>query len=307
MKSRDPSAPECAGVPVADRRDFLRLAGLGGVAFASGLGLLPRGSAAQPDFHFVQLSDTHWGYTGPANPHADTALVRAVEAVNALAQPPAFVVFTGDLTHLTLDGKQRRERMAKFREIASGLTVKDVHFLPGEHDASVDAGEAYREFFGPTHYSFDHAGVHFLALDNVSDPRGALGEEQLRWMQEDLDRRPAGSPVVVFAHRPLFDLAPEWGWATQDGARAVEILSALPRAVVFYGHIHQENRHEAGKLVHLAASSLIFPLPAPHSGPDHKPIPWDPAHPWAGIGWREVRHEAEAPAYSVSQHPMEGA
>jgi 3',5'-cyclic AMP phosphodiesterase CpdA len=293
-----------------DRRDFLRLAGLGGVAWASGLGLsgcASQGGAARSDFHFVQLSDTHWGYSGPANPHADTTLVRAIDAVNALADPPAFVVFTGDLTHLTLDGAQRRERMAKFRDIASGLKVRSVRFLPGEHDASVDGGEAYREFFGATHYSFDHEGVHFLALDNVSDPRGALGEEQLRWMADDLARRPAGAPVVVFAHRPLFDLAPAWGWATQDGARAVEILSALPRAVVFYGHIHQEHTHQSGNVTHLAASSLIFPLPAPMSGPDHKPIAWNAEHPYAGIGWREVRHAPGGDDYAVEQKPMAGA
>jgi hypothetical protein len=293
-----------------DRRDFLRLAGLGGVAWASGLGLagcaVP-GTAAAADFHFVQLSDTHWGYGGPANPHADTTLVRAVEAVNALPEQPAFVIFTGDLTHLTLDGKQRRERMAAFRDIAAGLKAPSVRFLPGEHDASADRGEAYREFFGAPTYSFDHGGVHFVALDNVSDPRGALGDEQLQWLADDLARRPRDAPVVVFAHRPLFDLAPAWGWATQDGAKAIEILSTLPRAVVFYGHIHQNHAHQTGNIAHLAANSLIFPLPAPGSGPDHKPIAWDPGHPYAGIGWRDVRQAQGANSYSVAERPMEGA
>ena len=290
-----------------DRREFLQLAGFGGVAWASGLGMAgcatPTGGMAR-DFHFVQLSDTHWGYKGPANPHADSTLAQAVAAVNALSEPPDFVVFTGDLTHLTLDAAQRRQRMKEFREIVAGLKVGKVYFLPGEHDASADRGEIYREFFGPSHYSFDHGGVHFVALDNVSDPKGAVGDEQIAWLAQDLEHRPTNAPVVVFTHRPLFDLAPEWGWATQDGARVVELLAPLPKVAVFYGHIHQVHRHETGSVTHLAASSLIFPLPAPMSGPDHKPIPWNADHPYAGIGWREVSHEAAGTGYSASEKPM---
>ena len=165
-----------------DRRDFLRLAGVGaGVVFASGLaGCAARAGAPSADFHFVQLSDSHWGFEGPiVNPEAKTTLKRAVAEVNALPLQPDFIVFTGDLTHTTDDPQERRKRMREFRDVVAGLQVRDIHFLPGEHDASLDKGAAFQEFFGPTHYSFDHRGVHFIALDNVSDPAARVGDEQL--------------------------------------------------------------------------------------------------------------------------------
>ena len=162
-----------------DRRDFLKLAGIAGVTFTAGLFPGRQAAAQANDFHFVQFSDTHWGYSGPANPDAEHTLEKAVATVNGLANKPDFIVFTGDLTHTTDDGKVRRERMKRFKEIVSALTVKDVRFMPGEHDASLDKGEAYKEFFGATHYTFDHKGVHFIALDNVSDPAAKLGDEQL--------------------------------------------------------------------------------------------------------------------------------
>src|SRR5262245_2272179 len=155
-----------------NRRKFLRLSAYGGVVFRSGLPFAHAQDAPlrEEDFFFVQLSDTHWGYQGDANPDASGTLPKAVAAVNALAVQPDFVVFTGDLTHTTDDPRERRKRMAEFKEIVARLRVTDVRFLPGEHDASLDRGRAFREFFGPTQYTFDHQGVHFIALDNVSDP-----------------------------------------------------------------------------------------------------------------------------------------
>src|SRR5260221_12481292 len=126
-----------------DRRDFLKLSGMAGVAFASGLFPAARAQTA-PEFHFVQFSDTHWGFKGAPNPDAEHTLEKAVATVNALASPPDFIVFTGDLTHTTDDGKVRRERMKRFKEIVSALTVKDGRFMPGEHDASLDKGQAYK-------------------------------------------------------------------------------------------------------------------------------------------------------------------
>lgn len=277
-----------------DRRDFIGLLGLGGVVFASGLGAsactsVPgaRESAEAQDFYFVQLSDTHWGFEGPPNPDARGTLPKAIEAINALAQPPDFVVFTGDLTHLTPDPQLRRARMAQFRDIAARLQVHRVYFLPGEHDASLDHGQAFEELFGPTHYAFDHKGVHFIVLDNVSEPSGAIGATQLAWLAADLAKQTKDTPIVVLTHRPLFDLAPAWGWATADAARAIELLSPYSRVTVFYGHIHQEHHRMTGAIAHHAAKSLIFPLPAPGSA-DHKPLPWDPAQPYRGLGWRQI-------------------
>jgi len=160
-----------------NRREFLKLTGLGsvGVVFASALPGMAS-AAAQDDFYFVQLSDSHWGFEGPPNPDAKVTLKKAVASVNSLEYQPDFVVFTGDLTHTTDNPVERRKRMSEFKEIVSELKVKSVRFMPGEHDASLDKGEAYQEFFGKTQFTFDHKGVHFIALDNVSDPRAALGD-----------------------------------------------------------------------------------------------------------------------------------
>jgi hypothetical protein len=291
-----------------NRRDLLKLAALGGGAvYMSGLAghalaAAPKAAAAPyDDFYFVQLSDTHWGFSGAPNPDAANTLKKAVATVNALAEPPEFIVFTGDLTHTTDDPAERRKRLREFRDIVSALKVKQVRFMPGEHDASLDRGAAYKEFFGETFYAFDHKGVHFIAIDNVSDPGARLGDEQLAWMKAELAQRPADSPIVVLAHRPLFDLEPKWDWATRDGAQAVDILMQYPKVTVFYGHIHQEHHHMTGHIAHHSAKSLIFPLPAPGSQPARTPLPWDPAQPNRGLGFREVEAEPVTANYKIRE------
>ena len=142
-----------------DRRDFLKLAGIGSIVFASDLGktVCVVNAAGDDDFFFVQLSDTHWGFNNPAvNPDFAGTLKKAVEAVNSLEIQPDFIVFTGDLTHVTDDDNERRKRLTGFRDIVSKLRLKDIKFMPGEHDAGLDEGEAFKEFFGETHYAFDH-------------------------------------------------------------------------------------------------------------------------------------------------------
>ena len=295
-----------------DRRSFLHLAALGGgVVFASrlaGAAMPASGTAAATpydDFYFVQLSDTHWGFNGPAvNPDSKGTLPKAVEAVNALAEPPDFIVFTGDLTHTTDNPVERRKRLAEFRDIVSKLKVKDVRFMPGEHDASLDHGKAFMELFGPTHYTFDHKGVHFIVLDNVSDPAATIGDEQLAWLASDLAARPKDARIVVFTHRPLFDLAPQWDWATRDGAKAVDLLMPYQNVTVFYGHIHQEHHKMTGHIAHHAAKGLMFPLPAPMSQPKREPLPWDAEHPYRGLGFREVEAEDKGTKLSISELPV---
>lgn len=290
------------------RRDFLKLVGVGGFVFASGLsGCAARASRADDEFYFVQLSDTHWGFNGPkVNPDADGTLKKAVAIVNGLNPQPDFIVFTGDLTHTTDDPAVRRKRMAEFREIVAQLKAKNVHFMPGEHDASLDRGEAYREYFGELHYSFDHRGIHFVALDNVSDPTASIGEAQLDWLKKDLSRLPRETPIVVLAHRPLFDLYPQWDWATRDGAAAVDILMPYPHVTVFYGHIHQEHHHMTGHIPHHAAKSLMFPLPAPGSVPKRAPVPWNAAEPYKGLGLRDVEAQVKASHLDIVEVPLKG-
>jgi hypothetical protein len=179
--------------------------------------------------------------------------------------------------------------------------------MPGEHDASLDWGEAYRELFGDTHYTFDHKGVHFIALDNVSDPRASIGDAQLEWLAADLARQPADANIVVLTHRPLFDLYPQWDWATRDGARAIELLQAHRNVTVFYGHIHQEHHKMTGHIAHHAAKGLMFALPVAGSQPKRVPVPWDPAHPYHGLGFRDVEAELAKAQFELEELPVQGA
>jgi 3',5'-cyclic AMP phosphodiesterase CpdA len=291
-----------------DRRQFAKLAGLGGVVFASGLGA--PGSvarAAEQDFYFVQLSDTHWGFQGPPNPEAANTLDLAIESVNTLGSQPDFIVFTGDLTHTTDDDNERRNRMKVFKEKIAKLKVQKIYLMPGEHDASLDEGKAFMEFFGKTHYTFDHKGVHFIVLDNVSDPRAQLGDEQLAWLADDLKKQKKDQKIVVFTHRPLFDLFPQWDWATRDGAKAVDLLMPYTNVTVFYGHIHQENHHMTGHIAHHAAKSLVFPLPAPGSQPQRTPLPWNAAMPFSGLGWRDIEVATTGEKIDIHEMPVKVA
>ena len=296
-----------------DRRQFLQLAGCGGAVFVAGaVGSAARAAdspaaSVQEDFFFVQLSDMHWGFEGAVNPDAHGTLPKAIAAVNSLATMPDFVIFTGDLSHTTDDPKERRKRLGEVKNMANQLKVKNVRFIPGEHDAALDNGRAFKEFFGPSNYTFDHKGVHFIALDNVSDPGAKLGDEQLSWLADDLKRQPADARIVVFTHRPLFDLYPQWDWATRDGARAVDLLMPHANVTVFYGHIHQENHHMTGHIAHHSAKSLIFALPAPGSQPKRTPVAWDAAQPYAGLGWREVEAEPKRSNYVITEVPVHAA
>jgi 3',5'-cyclic AMP phosphodiesterase CpdA len=297
------------------RRELMKLAALGGGAvYFSGLAgcaaagaTATAGGPAYDDFSFVPLSDTHWGFTGAPNPDAKNTLRKAIATVNALEKQPEFIVFTGDLTHTTDDPKERRKRLAEFRQAIGALKVGTVRFIPGEHDASLDGGKAFKEFFGPTNYTFDHKGVHFIVLDNVSDPSARLGDEQLKWLAADLKKQPLDARIVVFTHRPLFDLYPQWDWATRDGSRAVDLLSLHRNVTVFYGHIHQEHHHMTGHIAHHSAKGLMFALPAPGSQPKRAPVPWDPAHPYQGLGYRDVEAQRAEARYEITELPVQGA
>ncbi len=291
-----------------DRRDFLKLMGMGSAVLV--MGSRTAGAAAmkagQDDFMFVQLSDTHWGFNGPAvNPDATGTLKKAIAAVNSMNVQPDFVVFTGDITHTTDDPKERRKRMAEAKDIISGLKVKDIKFLAGEHDAGLDNGEAFKEYFGNTRYTFDHKGVHFIVVDNVSDPTSSIGDVQLQWMSDELKKLDKKSRIIVLTHRPLFDLYPNWDWWTRDGAKAIGLLKPYKHVTVLYGHIHQEQHHKTGHIPHHAAKGLMFALPAPGSVPKRVPIPWDPAAPYKELGYRGVQARAGKSELVLTEFPVQ--
>ncbi|MBC7803230.1 MAG: metallophosphoesterase [Candidatus Parcubacteria bacterium] len=279
------------------RRDFMALAGVGGLVFASGLpGCATFGTpgSGNRDFSFVQLSDVHWGYgNAKVNPDGRATVMRAIAAVNGMEQKPDMVVFTGDLTQSTDDPKLRRQRLREIKEMTAALNVPQLRFFAGEHDASLDRGEAYLEVFGGSlHYSFDHKGVHFIVLDNTSDPAPILGAAQLAWLKADLARFSPDAPIVVLTHRPLFALLPQWDWATRDGVAAVELLMPYRNVTVFYGHIHHEHHHTTGHIEHHAAMAVMFPLSPAGTAPQKTQLPWDASQPYKGLGWRAVRASA---------------
>lgn len=304
-----------------DRRSFLKVSGtaLGiGVLYtaapiaASGeVGEMMRalgtknGEVVTP-FSFVQLSDAHVGFNGPPDPLGTKAFERAVEMINALPQQPDLVLFTGDLTHDTEDKDVHAQRMKQFLEISKRLKVGKIMHVPGEHDAGLDGGAMYREFLRDTYYSFDHRGIHFIALDNVSRAKPEIGAEQLEWMKRDLARFPKTAPIVVFTHRPLFDLKPEWEWFTSDGDQVMNILAPYENVTVLYGHIHRDHEHTEGTSRHYAARSLIFAFPDPQQSPQKKPIPFDKDHPFKNLGIRVINESSgKTAAGSLSVQDVE--
>jgi len=294
----------------SDRRSFLKMAGtsLGiGVLYtavpaaaASGeIGEMfdftgkKNGERVTP-FTFVQLSDAHVGFNGPPDPLGTKAFERAVEMINQLPQQPDLVLFTGDLTHDSEENDVHAQRMKQFLEISRRMKVPKIMYVPGEHDAGLDGGTLYREFLGESNYSFDHRGVHFIALDNVSRAKPEVGPEQIAWLKKDLARFPKSAPIVVFTHRPLFDLKPEWEWFTSDGDEVMDVLSPYENVTVLYGHIHRDHEQEQGHVHHYAARSLIFAFPDPENAPEKKPIPFDKDHPFKNLGIRMVHEKVGA-------------
>ncbi len=296
-----------------DRREFLKMAGIS-LVFVSGLpGLAGAaekvGGKVKPgvhDFYFVQLSDPHWGFDNPKiNPDPKGTLPKAIELVNSLPIKPDFIIFTGDLSQTTDDDKERRQRLTEVKKlITTQLKYKNIKFLPGEHDAALDNGKAFHEIFGKSTYTFTNKGVHFIGLDNVSDPSGALGDAQLQWLSEQLKKLKKDDRIVVFTHRPLFDLMPDWDWATRDGAKAIDLLTPYNNVIVFYGHIHQENHHMTGHIAHHSAHGLMWNLPAPGSVPKKVMIPWDAAAPYKGLGFRSVEVKPAKPDYVITEYPI---
>jgi plastocyanin len=271
-----------------------------GIAFAA-----KKEGNKKESFYFVQLSDTHWGFNDvKINPDYAGALKKAIAMIDNMKPQPDFVVFTGDNTHTTDDPKERRKRLAEFIALTKTLKVKNIKYLPGEHDAGLDKGDAYKEVIGISDYSFDYRGVHFMAVDNVSQPQSSIGEEGLKWMAKDLKTLKPDKKIILFTHRPLFDLYPDWDWHTKDGSKAIDLLMPFKDVTVFYGHIHQINRHSAGNIEHYAASGMMYPLPAPGSLPKKAPLAWIPDKPYDKLGFRTVAIEKNAAHAVIMEYPL---
>jgi 3',5'-cyclic-AMP phosphodiesterase len=225
----------------------------------------PMGAAANA-LTFVQISDTHIGFNKAANPDVVGTLRHAIADINALPQAPAFVVHTGDVSHLS-----KPEEFAKAREVLQELRYQ-VHTIPGEHDAIDDGVTGYLKYFdhdgkGKAYYSFDQGGVHFVGLNNVLsfklDTMASLGDEQIAWMKADLAQVSASTPIVVLGHIPLWTIWEPWGWGTADSAQAMALLRPFGSVTVLNGHIHQVLQKVEGNIALHTAMSLAYPLPTP--------------------------------------------
>lgn len=266
----------------------------GGVPRALGLvGDAAAAEAVASPFTFLQISDSHVGFDKPANPNALGTLQEAIAKVNAMPTKPAFMIHTGDITHLSkpteFDNADQAIREARL----------DVHYVPGEHDIiDEDRGKAYLDRYGKNAkgagwYSFDQAGVHFIGLVNVVDLKGGglgnLGAEQLAWLADDLKGKADSTPIVVFAHIPLWVVYAQWGWGTDDGARALELLKRFGSVTVLNGHIHQLIQKVEGNMTFHTAMSTAFPQPAPGSAPSPGPMLVAPEKLRANLGLTSVR------------------
>ncbi len=271
-----------------DRRGFLECMAWAGTGMlwtvAGGLlgsRLLPsRADAVETgggSFSFVQVSDSHIGFSkASVNTDVTVTLQQAIARINALPQAPDFILHTGDLTHLAA-----AEEFDTLEQLLKGLKTKQIFFVPGEHDVTGDDGKLYLERFGKNAkgqgwYSFDHRGVHFVGLVNVVEIQqnglGALGEEQLKWLEQNLKGRSAEMPIVVFAHIPLWAVYPQWGWGTEDGARALNYLRRFASVTILNGHIHQTMKKVEGRVTFHTAMSTAFPQPGPGKAPKPGPL-----------------------------------
>ncbi len=255
---------------------------------------------------FVQISDTHIGFHKPANEHVTETLQKAISAINSLPTPPAFVVHTGDISHLS-----KPAEFDQAKQILSQLKAP-LFTLPGEHDTIGDRGKAYSEAFSQKDkkeglQSWDHSGVHFVSLTNVLDfgetGQGKLGQAQLDLLTKDLAAQKRDTPLVIFSHIPLYDLYPKWGWATADSAQALSLLARFSSVTVLNGHIHQVIQHSEGNIRFSTAASTAYPLPSPGNGEQPAPVKLPENNLLAALGFRTVEF---APGHDtqVDQHTL---
>lgn len=271
-----------------DRRGFLKCmawAGTGALCVMQG-GVLKSYSLSDPaglaagnpggELAFVQISDSHMGFSKAANPDVTATLRTAVSKINAAPLQPAFLLHTGDISHLS-----KPTEFDTVDQVLKSANPKQVFFVPGEHDVLVDNGQQYLERYGKAAkgsgwYSFDYKGVHFIGLVNVLNLKagglGALGSEQLKWIENDVKNLSASTPIVVFAHIPLWTVYPDWGWGTEDSAQALGYLKRFGSVTVLNGHIHQTMQKVEGNVTFHTAMSTAFPQPKPGTASSPGPL-----------------------------------
>jgi len=299
IKAKPRQRLEVIGADGMDRRGLLKCmawAGAGVLWTVSGgvprSMLIEDAKADQAGLTFAQISDTHIGFKQPANPNTAATMTEAVDRIGRLSPQPAFLIHTGDITHLS-----KPEQFDMAAQIIK-RAKKEVHYVPGEHDW-IDGGQGFKERYGKGTkgdgwYSFDAGGVHFIALINVVNFKAgsltSLGQEQLAWIKDDVSGLSASTPIVVFTHIPLWAVYPAWGWGTQDSAEALGSMKRFGSVTVLNGHIHQVLQKVEGNVSFHTAMSTAYPQPAPGtaSGPGPLKVPAEKLR--SVLGVREVNY-----------------
>jgi 3',5'-cyclic-AMP phosphodiesterase len=306
-----------------DRRGFLKCmawAGTGALcvmqggvlkSFAFGPGVKHDAALARADFAFGQISDSHIGFNKAANPDVTATLREAIAKLNALPRTPDFVLHTGDLTQLS-----KADEFDTLEQSLKDVRTGAIYYVPGEHDVLNDNGAQFRERYGKGTkgdgwYSFDHRGVHFVALVNVLNLKagglGYLGPDQLAWLKDDVSHLKHSTPIVVFAHIPLWSVYPAWGWGTDDSEQALSYLKSFGSVTVLNGHIHQVMQKVEGNVTFHTAMSTAFPQPAPGTAPSPGPmkVPDDKLRSVLGI--RDVNFVRGQHTLAVVDSTLEGS
>jgi Icc protein len=303
-----------------DRRGFLKCmawAGTGvvwtiaagGIPTSRVFGQMGHHKAGKSDFHFLQISDSHIGFNKPANPDVSGTLQATIDKINGLPDAPEFMIHTGDLTH-----SSKPEEFDAVAQLLKGAHTKEIFYVPGEHDTNIDDGKQYLERYGKGTkgkgwYSFNHKGVHFVGLNNVVqvEGMGKLGDEQLEWLEGDLKSVTASTPVVVFAHIPLWSVYPQWGWGTEDSAKALAYLKRFGSVTFLNGHIHQVLQKVEGNATFHTAMSTAFPQPAPGSAPAPGPMKVPAEKLRSVLGLTDVHFVAQNHSLAIVDSPLAAA
>jgi Calcineurin-like phosphoesterase len=264
-------------------------------------------AAARPTLRFAQISDSHIGFTGGANPDVAGTFSHAIDRVNSLGYTPDFVIHTGDLTHLSTP-----DQFDTVKQMISGLKTPHVFTVPGEHDSVDDAGQKYRSVFGAGTrgdgwYSFDIAGVHVIALVNTLNLKklGHLGTEQLEFVEKDVAGLSGDTPIIVFSHIPLFAMYPDWGWGTDDATQALSYLSRFSSVTCLNGHVHQLFSKTDGNVTFYSGTTTAYPLPHPGDGPAPKPVTLPAGKLGDALGIRQVSYTKGQTALALKESPLQ--
>jgi 3',5'-cyclic AMP phosphodiesterase CpdA len=261
---------------------------------------------ATPALRFAQISDSHIGFNGPANPNVTDTFDHAIGQLNGLGYTPDFVIHTGDLTHLATPAQ-----FDQVKQMLTGLNTPRVFTVPGEHDSTDDAGQKYRQAFGAGTrgdgwYSFDIAGVHLIGLVNTLNMQklGHLGTDQLEFFEKDVAGLSSDTPIVVFSHIPLFAMYPDWGWGTEDAAQALSYLKRFSSVTCLNGHVHQLFSKTEGNVTFYSATTTAYPLPAPGQGPAPKPVTLPAGKLRDALGVREVSYTKGQQALALKDQKL---